>query len=800
MGAGHQIDLESTDSPVVDTYMFLLSGAGTDGSVWEFDDDDGPGLNSQIVRELSAESYTVEATTLLSGTTGNFTVTIQVTAVPPPECTVTSLGAITSTVTQTGSWSSDCMSVNRTGKYAQFYSFSVSGTTDVQIDVESTDVPAVDTYMYLISGGEKDDTVLEFDDDGGESRNSQITRTLSAGTYTVEATTYSAARTGNFTLTMVLKLDPPTNLSLAVNASDDDQLDVTYSQSGESTHRYEFDLFRSDSELGTYTSIGPLLDDETATDSTSPASFDNQAKGKWYKARGRNCRTFNPSPLDCGDWTDFTSPIELPFDIFTFTPSPLALGDTSDVWTVDAASVYVDVDFSIGVYKDTSAGVINVHRVNSSGTVLDTLEVDNEDDSKSLSDINVVAGSLIRIDVDNDAFDANIALVTLTFHSGSGTSGDVIATATVQKEARPSMPLRGNPPVDVDQTTGSITLKWLAGTNTNANPHHFKVSIPTASMPYTADNIPNATLEHVIADGWAAGMVGTHNALISHCNAAGGCSLPLVLTFILGPPLFDGPSFGSIVSNGEETEDVDTNDAQLSRICLDVDVDSQRAYTVKITAPKVGGGTQEASRIEFVSINTADCPSLNEPPNFATLGSGEVAWIEAADPGTRNVALEVQFGDPVDGDYSVTVREPDFAFVTKPTVDTSGTTATTGNLILSLTIHNSSPSASRDSLSQVKIECKGTSASGLQYVGFDKLRAPGNAALIASGGTANVDIASVCTGGAFSMGDSVDIVVTVSAVRVGGAIARHQLLADSIRWPFSVRTMWNLQPKRMNEW
>ena len=49
-------------------------------------------------------------------------------------------------------------------------------------------------------------------------------------------------------------------------------------------------------------------------------------------------------------------------------------------------------------------------------------------------------------------------------------------------------------------------------------------------------------------------------------------------------------------------------------------------------------------------------------------------------------------------------------------------------------------------------------------------------------------------------GDSVDIVVTVSAVRVGGAIARHQLLADSIRWPFSVRTMWNLQPKRMNEW
>ena len=203
-----QIDLESTDSPVVDTYMYLLSGAGTDGSVLESDDDDGPGLNSQIVRELSAGNYTVEATTLLSGTTGNFTVTIQVTAVPPPECAVTSLGAITGSTSQTGSWSSDCMSVNRSGKYAQFYSFSVSGTANVQIDLESTDVPAVDTYMYLISGGEKDGSVLEFDDDGGDNRNSRIVRQLSAGTYTVEATTFSSALTGNFTLTIDVPTGP----------------------------------------------------------------------------------------------------------------------------------------------------------------------------------------------------------------------------------------------------------------------------------------------------------------------------------------------------------------------------------------------------------------------------------------------------------------------------------------------------------------------------------------------------------------------------------------------------------------
>ena len=198
-----QIDLESTDSPAVDTYMYLLSGAGTDGSVLEYDDDDGPGLNSQITRELTAGSYTIEATTLLSGTTGNFTVTIQVPTSTTPECTVTSLGAVTATVNRTGTWSSDCMSVNRVGKYAQFYSFSVSGTTNVQIDLESTDDPVVDTYMYLISGAGKDDTVLVFDDDGGDLRNSQIVRSLSAGTYTIEATTYYSARTGDFTLLIV---------------------------------------------------------------------------------------------------------------------------------------------------------------------------------------------------------------------------------------------------------------------------------------------------------------------------------------------------------------------------------------------------------------------------------------------------------------------------------------------------------------------------------------------------------------------------------------------------------------------
>ena len=70
-----QIDLTSA----TDTYLFLLQGSGTDGTIIERDDDGGPtGYDSRIARALSPGSYTIEATTYGSRRTGNFTLTLQV--------------------------------------------------------------------------------------------------------------------------------------------------------------------------------------------------------------------------------------------------------------------------------------------------------------------------------------------------------------------------------------------------------------------------------------------------------------------------------------------------------------------------------------------------------------------------------------------------------------------------------------------------------------------------------------------------------------------------------------------------
>ena len=97
-----------------------------------------------------------------------------------------------------GTWSSSCVSTHRSGSYAQYFTFSVPSTTSVEINLQSS----VDTYLFLLSGSGQSGSVIEIDDDGGSGLNSRISRVLSAGTYTIEATTFGSARTGSFTLSL----------------------------------------------------------------------------------------------------------------------------------------------------------------------------------------------------------------------------------------------------------------------------------------------------------------------------------------------------------------------------------------------------------------------------------------------------------------------------------------------------------------------------------------------------------------------------------------------------------------------
>jgi len=186
-----EIDLRSTD---FDAWLNLLSGSGAGGTVIASSDDGGGGTNSRIVTVLGAGTYTIEATSYASASTGSFALTLA-NAQGGAGCQSSlSLGH-----TVQGSLGPDCVSIHRAGSNARYYVFTLGETTSLQIDLISS---AFDAYVYLLAGSGSGGGVLAYDDDSGGSLRSRIVTVLPAGTYTIEATSYWGGSTGPFTLTV----------------------------------------------------------------------------------------------------------------------------------------------------------------------------------------------------------------------------------------------------------------------------------------------------------------------------------------------------------------------------------------------------------------------------------------------------------------------------------------------------------------------------------------------------------------------------------------------------------------------
>ena len=186
------IDLTSS----VDTYLYLREGSATSGTVLRDNDDIESGnTNSRIVATLSAGAYTIEATTYSEDTTGTFTLGVSGGTTTATGCSATTLTLPASGVS--GTWADDCESQVSGRGYARYYTFNLSEGAEVTIDLTSS----VDTYLYLRQGSATSGTAVHSNDDiESGNTDSRIVATLSAGTYTIEATTYSEGATGTFTL------------------------------------------------------------------------------------------------------------------------------------------------------------------------------------------------------------------------------------------------------------------------------------------------------------------------------------------------------------------------------------------------------------------------------------------------------------------------------------------------------------------------------------------------------------------------------------------------------------------------
>ena len=111
----------------------------------------------------------------------------------------------------TGVWNSDCLSDilaprSSGDRYARFYTFTLEEDASVTVTLTSE----TDAYLYLLSGtGIDGDTLAENDDIDYQARNlnSRLEAVeLQAGSYTIEATTYEAGASGDFTL--AVRFDP----------------------------------------------------------------------------------------------------------------------------------------------------------------------------------------------------------------------------------------------------------------------------------------------------------------------------------------------------------------------------------------------------------------------------------------------------------------------------------------------------------------------------------------------------------------------------------------------------------------
>ena len=113
-------------------------------------------------------------------------------------------------------------------RYARFYSFEIAQQSGVVIEMESTEL---NPYLMLRLGKDaRSGTPLHFNDNAGESQNppgaavylnARIAEGLSAGWYTIEATSLDHEKTGAFKM-QIRGLSPQTSVPVISIAGDDD--------------------------------------------------------------------------------------------------------------------------------------------------------------------------------------------------------------------------------------------------------------------------------------------------------------------------------------------------------------------------------------------------------------------------------------------------------------------------------------------------------------------------------------------------------------------------------------------------
>ena len=178
-GAVAVIDLQSAE---FDTFLQVHSPSG---EIFTNDDFEGSFVRSLVSMNMTETGeYTIEVSSYDSGATGSYTLEMSNVAANATESLDTS-----GTLAAGDQTYSD-------GEYHDTFTFEGTPGQTVIINLSSTEF---DTYLIL----ESPNGQAEFNDDANNNNQSQIITQLSElGTYSVQVTSYSAAETGTYVLTL----------------------------------------------------------------------------------------------------------------------------------------------------------------------------------------------------------------------------------------------------------------------------------------------------------------------------------------------------------------------------------------------------------------------------------------------------------------------------------------------------------------------------------------------------------------------------------------------------------------------
>ena len=186
-------------SPDFAPLLILRDANGMDIEVGFDEQLDG---NARIRESLSPGSYALFVTTFSSPGLGSYQLTVS-------EIVCADLQPIDFGQTVNGTLDADdCLRPG--GAFQESWELVLANDTTVRIDLESA---AFDAYLVL---KDSNGDTLATNDDGGDGLNARIDRALTAGTYEIVASSFSAGQTGTYQLTV--GVPPATTLATTPGA------------------------------------------------------------------------------------------------------------------------------------------------------------------------------------------------------------------------------------------------------------------------------------------------------------------------------------------------------------------------------------------------------------------------------------------------------------------------------------------------------------------------------------------------------------------------------------------------------